>query len=85
MIESLLPVVADEIDTRDYTRLGSSIALFDAAIGHDEQLERESGIDMSWHAPMHDLLRRAVAEGRAEQSITALIELLVTPAAQQEP
>lgn len=76
MIESLLPVIADEIDNRDYTRLGSSIALFHAAIGYDEQLGRESGVDMSWHAPIHDLLRRAVAEGRGEQSITALIQLL---------
>ncbi|UAK33061.1 NAD(P)-binding domain-containing protein [Nocardia asteroides] len=76
MIESLLPIMADEIDSRDYTRLGSSIALFHTAIGDDERLGAESGVDMSWHAPMHDLLRRAVAEGRGEQSITALIQLL---------
>ncbi|MGK8485960.1 NAD(P)-binding domain-containing protein [Nocardia asiatica] len=76
MIESLLPVMADEIDNRDYTRLGSSIALFHTALGDDERLGAESGVDMSWHAPMHDLLHRAVAEGRGEQSITALIELL---------
>ncbi|UGT69907.1 NAD(P)-binding domain-containing protein [Nocardia gipuzkoensis] len=76
MIESLLPIMADEIDNRDFTRLGSSIALFHAAIGDDERLGPESGVDMSWHAPMHDLLRRAVAEGLGEQSITALIQLL---------
>ncbi|WP_181724664.1 NAD(P)-dependent oxidoreductase [Nocardia gipuzkoensis] len=76
MIESLLPVMADEIDNRDFTRLGSSIALFHTAIGNDEQLGAESGVDMSWHAPMHDLLHRAVAEGLGEQSITALIQLL---------
>ncbi|WP_330231425.1 NAD(P)-binding domain-containing protein [Nocardia sp. NBC_00508] len=83
MIESILPVLAEEIDAGDYTRLGSSIALFHAAIGDDEQLGAESGVDMSWHAPMHDLLRRAVAEGRGEQSITALIELLAKPATQR--
>ncbi|MGY1947448.1 NAD(P)-dependent oxidoreductase [Nocardia asiatica] len=80
MIESLLPVIADEIDNRDYTRLGSSIALFHTALGDDERLGAESGVDMSWHAPMHDLLHRAVAEGRGEQSITALIELLAPTA-----
>ncbi|MCM6778875.1 NAD(P)-binding domain-containing protein [Nocardia sp. CDC159] len=68
MIESLLPIIAEEIDTRDYTRLGSSVALFETAIGADERLGRESGIDVSWHAPMHDLLRRAVAEGRGSRA-----------------
>ncbi|QIS04192.1 NAD(P)-dependent oxidoreductase [Nocardia brasiliensis] len=76
MIASILPVVADEIDSKDYTRLGSSIALFHTAIDDDVRIGRESGVDMSWHAPMHELLRRAVADGRSAQSITALIELL---------
>ncbi|WP_253260528.1 NAD(P)-dependent oxidoreductase [Nocardia farcinica] len=76
MIESLLPVLAEEIDHRDYTRLGSSIGLFHAAIEDDRRLGEETGVDMSWHSPMHDLLRRAVDEGRAAQSVTALIELL---------
>ncbi|VFA94895.1 2-hydroxy-3-oxopropionate reductase [Nocardia farcinica] len=76
MIESLLPVLAEEIDHRDYTRLGSSIGLFHAAIEDDWRLGEETGVDMSWHSPMHDLLRRAVDEGRAAQSVTALIELL---------
>jgi 3-hydroxyisobutyrate dehydrogenase-like beta-hydroxyacid dehydrogenase len=78
MIESLLPIIAGEIDDRDYTRLGSSIALFHNAIPSDEQLGADSGVDMSWHAPMHELLHRAVARGRGEQSITALIELLTS-------
>ncbi|MFI9504102.1 NAD(P)-dependent oxidoreductase [Nocardia sp. NPDC052566] len=76
MIESLLPLMAEEIATGDYTRLGSSVGVFHAGIGNDEQLGTESGVDMSWHAPMHELLRRAVAEGRGGQSITALFELL---------
>ncbi|GAB2635793.1 NAD(P)-dependent oxidoreductase [Nocardia goodfellowii] len=81
MIESLLPILAAEIDTADYSRLGSSIALFHAAVAEDEALAAESGVDMSWHAAMHDLLRRAVAEGRGEQSITALFEVIRKPAA----
>lgn len=80
MIESILPVIAEEIDERDYTRLGSSIELFQHAIDQDVQLGAESGVDLSWHAPMHELVRRAVAEGRGEQSITALVELLARPA-----
>ncbi|MFI1460824.1 NAD(P)-dependent oxidoreductase [Nocardia carnea] len=78
MIESLLPIMAGEIDDRDYTRLGSSVALSHDAIPSDEQLSAASGVDMSWHASMHELLHRAVAEGRGEQSITALIELLAS-------
>ncbi|MEU4315878.1 NAD(P)-binding domain-containing protein [Nocardia sp. NPDC024068] len=76
MIASLLPVMAEEIDSGDYSLLGSSVGLFHSSIGDDERLARESGVEMSWHAPMHDLLRRAVAEGRGEQSVTALFELL---------
>ncbi|WP_406231365.1 hypothetical protein [Nocardia sp. NBC_01009] len=34
---------------------------------------------MSWHAPMHELLRRAVAEGYGDQSIATLIEVLKKP------
>ncbi|MFD0364322.1 NAD(P)-dependent oxidoreductase [Nocardia sp. GCM10030253] len=79
MIESLLPVLADEIDTGDYTKLGASVGLFHAAIGNDEELGAEVGIDMSWHAPMYELLRRAIAQGHGDQSITALIEVLRKP------
>lgn len=80
MIESLLPTLAEEIATGDYTKLGASVGLFHAAIDADAQIAAETGVDLSWHEPMHDMLRRAVAEGRAEQSITALIELLRAPA-----
>lgn len=76
MIESILPVIAEEIDHRDYTRLGASVEVFHHAIDQDRQIGAESGVDMSWHEPMHELLRRAVAEGRDKQSVTALIELL---------
>lgn len=78
MIESILPTLAAEIDARDYTRLGSSVGVFHDAIDHDRELA-ESGIDMTWHEPMHDLLRRAVAEGHRDHSITALIEVMREP------
>ncbi|MFC9968878.1 NAD(P)-dependent oxidoreductase [Nocardia ignorata] len=76
MIESLLPILATEIDTQDYTRLGATVNLFHTAVTDDTQLAAETGIDMSWHEPIHHLLRCAVAEGRGDQSITALFELL---------
>ncbi|WP_278264620.1 NAD(P)-binding domain-containing protein [Nocardia sp. AG03] len=76
MIESILPVLAEEIDSADYTRLGSSVALFHTATEDDRALAAETGVDLSWHAPMHDLLGRAVAAGRGEQSVTALFELI---------
>ncbi|MEV6276006.1 NAD(P)-binding domain-containing protein [Nocardia sp. NPDC051832] len=81
MIESLLPLLAEEIDTADYTKLGSSVALFHDSLPEDQALAAETGVDMSWHAPMHDLLRRAIAEGYGEQSISALYEVIRKPAA----
>ncbi|WP_067847390.1 NAD(P)-dependent oxidoreductase [Nocardia lijiangensis] len=81
MIESLLPLLAEEIDTGDYTKLGSSVGLFHDALASDLAVGAEAGVDMSWHAPMAELLRRAVAAGHREHSVTALIEVLRTPAA----
>ncbi|WP_327153155.1 MULTISPECIES: imine reductase family protein [Nocardia] len=78
MIESLLPVLAGEIDDEDYTRLGSSVELFHTAAADDARLGAETGVDLSWHAPMHELLSRAVAAGHGAQSITAVIEQLKT-------
>ncbi|MFD3461882.1 NAD(P)-dependent oxidoreductase [Nocardia fluminea] len=78
MIESLLPVLAGEIDDRDYTRLGSSVELFHTAVADEVRLGAETGVDLSWHAPMNELLSRAVAQGRGAESITAVIELLRT-------
>ncbi|MEV0540410.1 hypothetical protein [Nocardia salmonicida] len=78
MIESLLPVLAGEIDDEDYTRLGSSVELFHTAAADDARLGSETGVDLSWHAPMHELLSRAVAAGHGAQSITAVIEQLKT-------
>ncbi|WP_236005004.1 NAD(P)-dependent oxidoreductase [Nonomuraea antri] len=79
MIVHLLPSLAETIDTRDYDNPESALGLFHEGIAYDHELGREGGIDVSWQEPMHDLLRRAVAEGRADQSIAALIELLRKP------
>ncbi|RKS09473.1 3-hydroxyisobutyrate dehydrogenase-like beta-hydroxyacid dehydrogenase [Nocardiopsis sp. Huas11] len=79
MIASVLPTVAAEVDSGDYTRLPSSVNLFLAGAAHDAELGEEAGLDMSWHAPMHELLRRAVADGYGEDSVSALVEVLRRP------
>ncbi|MFI7704194.1 NAD(P)-dependent oxidoreductase [Nonomuraea sp. NPDC049480] len=76
MIISILPVMAEEIDSGDYSKLGSSVNLFVAGIPYDEELGKEANLDAAWHAPLHDLLRRAVAAGHGEHSISALTEVL---------
>ncbi|MDF2710026.1 MAG: 3-hydroxyacid dehydrogenase [Nonomuraea muscovyensis] len=76
MIGSVLPDLAEEIDTGDYTEPASSIGIFHAAVAEERLLGREAGVDASWQEPMYDLLERAVAEGRAEHSVSALVELL---------
>ncbi|MEU8900252.1 NAD(P)-binding domain-containing protein [Nocardia sp. NPDC048505] len=76
MIESLLPVLAEEIDTGDYSKLGSSIGLFHGGRAEDLALAAESGVDMDWHAPMYELLDKAMAKGYGEQSISALFEVM---------
>ncbi|MEV0381349.1 NAD(P)-binding domain-containing protein [Nonomuraea sp. NPDC050643] len=79
MIISILPVLAKEIDGGDYAEPASSIGLFHAALPAERRLGEETGVDNSWQFPMYDLIERAVAEGRAEQSISALTELLRRP------
>ncbi|MFD0000698.1 NAD(P)-dependent oxidoreductase [Nocardia sp. NPDC127526] len=80
MIESILPVLADEIDNADYTRLGSSVGLFYEGLANEMANGADAGVDLSWHRPMNELLQRAMDAGYGQQSITALIELLRTPA-----
>ncbi|MGW0548566.1 NAD(P)-dependent oxidoreductase [Streptomyces altiplanensis] len=79
MIGSVLPVLAEEIDTGDYTGPASSVGVFHDGIGYDEEMGEEAGIDTSWLAPMNDLVRRAVAEGHRDHSISSLVELLRKP------
>ncbi|MET9296702.1 NAD(P)-binding domain-containing protein [Streptomyces sp. NPDC003077] len=79
MVCSVLPVIAEEIDTADYTKLGSSVSVFHDGIANDHEIGEEGIVDVSWHAPMHELLRRAVAEGHRDHSISSLIEVLRKP------
>jgi 3-hydroxyisobutyrate dehydrogenase-like beta-hydroxyacid dehydrogenase len=79
MINSVLPVFAQEIDAGDYTKPASSVNLFVAGSAHDEELAREAGLDMEWHKPFHDLLKRAVEAGHGDHSISAVTEVLKQP------
>ncbi|GAA4888586.1 NAD(P)-dependent oxidoreductase [Streptomyces coeruleoprunus] len=79
MINSVLPVFAEEIDRGDYGKPASSVNLFLAGAAHDEELAKEANLDMAWHKPFHDLLRRAVESGHGDHSISALTEVLKSP------
>ena len=76
MIGSLLPTFAREIDAGDYTDAQSSVGLFLAAEEWDVEFGRETGVDVSWAAPLYELVRRAADAGHAEHSISALTEVL---------
>jgi 3-hydroxyisobutyrate dehydrogenase-like beta-hydroxyacid dehydrogenase len=76
MIESVLPQLAAEIDSSDYGNPSSALGLFHEGIAHDHAIGIEGNIDMSWNEPIHELLRRAVDQGRSSQSISSLVELL---------
>ncbi|WP_318212328.1 NAD(P)-dependent oxidoreductase [Streptomyces sp. SJL17-1] len=76
MIKSLLPVYAQEIDTGDYSDAASSVDLFLAGAAHDKALGEETNVDTTWIDPLNDLLRRAVAAGHGDHSISALTEVL---------
>ncbi|MCF3120015.1 NAD(P)-dependent oxidoreductase [Streptomyces arenae] len=81
MIASILPTLAEEIDSGDYTRPASTVGVFDDGAAYDQEIAEEGGIDVSWLAPMNDLVRRAVAEGHREHSVSALVEMLRKPGA----
>lgn len=80
MIGSILPTFAREIDTGDYTDAQSSVGLFLASAAWEEEFGRETNVDVSWSAPLYDLVRRAVDAGHADHSISALTEMLRLPA-----
>ena len=79
MINSILPTLAEDIDSGDYSQPFSSVGLFHQAIDDEYQMGKDENIDVSWHAPMHDLLRRAVAEGHGDHNISALVEMFKNP------
>jgi 3-hydroxyisobutyrate dehydrogenase-like beta-hydroxyacid dehydrogenase len=76
MIGSLLPTFAREIDTGDYGDAQSSVGLFLAGEAWDVEFGRETNVDVSWAAPLYELVRRAADAGHAEHSISALTEVL---------
>lgn len=82
MISSVLPALAEEIDTGDYTEAASSVGMFHEGMAEERRAGEESGLDHSWLIPMYDLIDRAVAEGHGGHSISALIEVLRKPRAQ---
>jgi 3-hydroxyisobutyrate dehydrogenase-like beta-hydroxyacid dehydrogenase len=79
MISSILPTFAREIDTGDYTDAQSSVGLFLAGAAWEEEFGREAGVDVSWSAPLYDLVRRAAEAGHADHSISAVTEVLRVP------
>jgi 3-hydroxyisobutyrate dehydrogenase-like beta-hydroxyacid dehydrogenase len=85
MIGSVLPVFAREIDSGDYSEPGSSVNLFLAGAPHDEEFGREAGLDVAWHKPFHELLRRAADAGHGDHSISALTEVLKAPGRTAQP
>jgi 3-hydroxyisobutyrate dehydrogenase-like beta-hydroxyacid dehydrogenase len=76
MIGSLLPAFAREIDTRDYSDGRSSVGLFLASESWDLEFGREADVDVSWAAPLHELVRRAADAGYTDHSVSALTEVL---------
>lgn len=79
MIASVLPVFAREIDSGDYTEPMSAVRLFLEAAAWDEEFGGETGVDVSWNAPLHDLVRRAAEAGHADHSISSLVEIRRKP------
>jgi 3-hydroxyisobutyrate dehydrogenase-like beta-hydroxyacid dehydrogenase len=80
MIGSILPTFAREIDSGDYTGGQSTVGLFLASAEWEEEFGREARVDVSWSAPLYDLVRRAAAAGHADHSIAAVTEVLRVPA-----
>lgn len=78
MISSTLPTLAQQIDSGDYTGPMATVDLFLAGATHDQELGSEADVDVSWQAPLHDLLNKAVAAGHRDHSIAALTEVLRT-------
>ena len=76
MIGSILPAFAREIDTGDYADGQSSVGLFLASESWDLEFGRETGVDVSWAAPLYELVRRAADAGHADHSISAVTEVL---------
>ncbi|MFJ7423332.1 NAD(P)-dependent oxidoreductase [Streptomyces uncialis] len=81
-IGAILPTLAEEVDTGEYGDPASSVGIFHDGIEslvRDSASEEGASIDVDWLAPVQDLLRRAIADGHRDQSISVLVELLRRP------
>ncbi len=64
MISSALPHLARQIDTGDYTvPIGAAVGIFEEAIAEQRRYGQQEHLDVSWQAPLHHVLNRAIAEG----------------------
>ncbi|MDQ7809119.1 NAD(P)-binding domain-containing protein [Amycolatopsis sp. A133] len=80
MIISALPHLAKQIDTRDYTGpIGATVGIFEEVLAEQRHYGRQEHVDVSWQAPIHHILNRAIAEGHRDHSISALVEMLRKP------
>lgn len=76
MIKAGLPMFVDQVDRRDYRDASSTIDLFLSLEDAEQELGRETGVDVTWQAPAWRLLRRAAAQGYGDQELSAVIEVL---------
>jgi len=68
---------AEEIDQGVYTEgVVSNLAMQAAAFGNLPAVAADQGVSAELIAPLHDLLRRAVADGRGAHNLSSLVELL---------
>ncbi|MFI0421616.1 hypothetical protein [Spongiactinospora sp. 9N601] len=79
MIERILPLMARQIDSGDYRQESGPLELFLDILPGDLEAAEEAKVDAEWLRPMHDLVRRAVAEGHGKHGGAALVELLKLP------
>ncbi|MFI6819175.1 hypothetical protein ACIBG7_42765 [Nonomuraea sp. NPDC050328] len=76
MIKPLLPAYAGEINSGAYSDAASSMKLFLAGEAHDGDLAGETRVDVTWLAPLYDLVSRAVEADHEGHNVSALTEVL---------
>ncbi|MEU5690575.1 NAD(P)-binding domain-containing protein [Actinosynnema sp. NPDC020468] len=78
-VASFLPGLAEQIDTGVYAGGEATIAMQAHAAGHLVDVGRSRGLDGTLLEHVRDLLVRAVEQGRGDQEIGALVELVRNP------
>ncbi len=72
-----LPGLAEQIDTRDYTKdVVSNLGMQAVAYVNLIEASKSQGVSTDLIAPMHDLMKRAVAAGYGAADLSSLIELI---------